>query len=798
MGAFRWLIILLMLTVVYAVEELPISIKGNSLVYHEDEVVARGQASIAYGGYEINADAITINTKTNLIIGDGHVLIGQTDKTLPAESFVYDITTEQLEINAVKYSFRPAVAKQDIFLSFDQGFNLHVTNNSEDILKGTSGRLTTCDLDAPHYWVKAKQFLYYPNDKIVAYHMTMHFWFSPLPMMYSPYYVFGLGKRNVVFMFPKIGSNTVEGNFIKTETRYFIDDFNEGSVFVDAMQTKGNGKGWYHSYNFGDPGAIYYYTVDEQDMRHPRRDTKIIKWHQEYSPSIYDKFTINHRYRKTYLLPLGFEDKSDEDFAYDYRDGSDTAKLNYSLASDYQYFTENQSFASNVHMGSQTNTTAWQKNYRQNDQYRYEAFNMTQVWQVNPEWQYRINPAYSRTKVRSNPFDERMDLAMDLDLTPQEKKYFQSMSVHSNWSYDMDRDMVTADNNTSEFLEKMPEVTVKGIRQNIGAVTENEAWFSVDSTYTTGLIREAKYFAAYDRRRVFQATKYSVEWTPFKTYDLGLATMTLARTYKQTGYSTYDAHYMLSDRPLLVSDWWGWYRNRLEYEDTRGKGNSPFFYDDPVVTDTKHGRHTMTFYQRSMLVANVSSGKEYKTNLFDDYLYDLTCDPWEDGKIKFTAASGENYYTHVYQDLVIGTTVHPWERHYYRLSVAKDMNKNFDENMYAGKMKSASSEADFSFGRTYEEMKYWSFWESEWHFIVKNTYDFNTEYYNLQSFSLGKDLHCWYMRYNMTPVRKEWWVVFTLKAFPGEPLNVHGNEDKDFSFEAFSDELNSGAVRRYE
>jgi len=48
------------------------------------------------------------------------------------------------------------------------------------------------------------------------------------------------------------------------------------------------------------------------------------------------------------------------------------------------------------------------------------------------------------------------------------------------------------------------------------------------------------------------------------------------------------------------------------------------------------------------------------------------------------------------------------------------------------------------------------------------------------------------------PVRKEWYIVFTLKAFPGQPFTMSGNEDKDFGFEAFSEQLNSNPVKRYE
>lgn len=111
--------------------------------------------------------------------------------------------------------------------------------------------------------------------------MTAHFWMSPLPLFYTPYYVFYTGKRKVVFTFPKIGSNTVEGNFVKTETKYFIDENTEGSIFVDAMSIKGNGKGWLHKYDLGYPGSFYVYQVREEDT-YPKRTSSVVNWSQDY------------------------------------------------------------------------------------------------------------------------------------------------------------------------------------------------------------------------------------------------------------------------------------------------------------------------------------------------------------------------------------------------------------------------------------------------------------------------------------------------------------------------------------
>lgn len=789
---------LVLVSCLCATEQLPVSIKGDALIYNDNLITASGNAELVYGGYAMYADNLEINTRTNQVVGAGHARVARTDgETLSGTRFTYDINAEQLVMYEINTRLQPDAAKEELLMRLDIAKNIQVTNNAKDVIGGSGCRLTTCDLEDPHYWLQAKEFLYYPNNKLVAYHMTAHFWMSPVPLFYTPYYVFYTGKRKVVFTFPKLGSNTVEGNFIKTETKYFIDENTEGSVFVDAMSIKGNGKGWLHKYNFGYPGSLYVYQVREEDT-YNKRLSSIVTWSQDYGFFGTDTLSLKHKYRKTYLLPSGYDDKMEDSLKYTYNSGADRLALDYAAKQDYLAKAENQKLSSSWAYAEQSQTIFWQKDYRQGDRYRSEALNLQHQLDLSDEWRYRINPVYSRMSRYSQAFDERLDLGMDMDLTPKEKQYYQAMNVHYNVFVDPDKDRVTIDNLTDEFVERLPEVTVRGVRAHVGGPTENAAYFSIDSTYTVGEIRESKYFPTYNKKRVFATERFSADYSFFKTLDLGVAALTLMRNYKQTGYQTHDAHFLLSDRPKLTADWFGLIRNEVTYEDTRGEGNSPFFFDDPSIATIKRGNHILTFYQRRQWSASISQAKDYINTLYDDYLYTTNVDPWENGLLTFRATSGKNYYTNIYRDMVAGFTLHPWEKQYYRLNYTKDINNNYDENPYAGKLKSASSEADVILGKTYKDLGYWNFWESEWRLIVKNNYDFKTEYMNLVSFALAKDLHCWAMRYNFTPLRKEWYVVFTLKAFPEEPFTVQGNEDEDFSFQAFSEELNAGEVRRYD
>ncbi len=798
-GVFGGLVsFFLLLSFIFAVEELPVSIRGDHLSYQGALISASGNASILYDSYELRAEQITIDTDNNLIHGVGQVMIYQGTSSLAGEEFTFNINNDQFELNGISSSFKPALARQDIFIDIKTVKNYPGGAENADILAGQRSRLTTCDLEQPHYWVSAREFIYYPRKKVVAYHPTLHFWFSPIPLGYLPYYVFYTDQRRVILKPPIIGGNSTEGNFIKTETLYFIDQDNEGSVFIDAMSIKGNGKGFLHKYNYGNPGSIYYYDVLEQDTK-PKRNATIIKFQQEYSPSIHSKFLLNHNYRKTYLLPTGYDDRLEDRLSYTYSDGRDQANFNYGFLDNYQADYEKQTFNGSGRSEKNDTVISWQKDYNRKTTARSEALNINNTYRFNNEWTYNVNPVYKSKQTAVNAADERLDLSMDLTLTPEEKKTFESMQIHYNWYIDTDSDRVTVDTLRDEFVEKVPEVTLKAHRLAILPITGNIALLQLDPVFKTAFIRESKYFASYNARRFFETEKYTADlkfWQELHSRPLS-TTFRLERTYTQVGYGTGDSNYLLSDKPAARTDLFGFLRNSLEYEDTRGEGNSPFFFDAVETFANRTGTHKVALYHRKKFEALLTMSKDLNDYTYKDDLYNLFWDPRENRTIRFDLSSGKSRYSGLYRDLVAGFYLKPQEKTAFRFNMIKDINNNHEENLYAGKLKSAASEVNVALGKTYEELGFWNFWQTEWNFIIKNQYDFTTEYFNLVSFGLAKDLHCWKMRYNFTPVRKEWYIVFTLKAFPQEPLNVGGNEDTNVGFHAFEETVNATEVTRY-
>jgi hypothetical protein len=71
------------------------------------------------------------------------------------------------------------------------------------------------------------------------------------------------GVRLQAFFIPRIGRNSVEGEYIKESVNYVWGDKDYGSLFLDYYRKIGLGYGLEHFYHFKDKGAgrLYYYTL---------------------------------------------------------------------------------------------------------------------------------------------------------------------------------------------------------------------------------------------------------------------------------------------------------------------------------------------------------------------------------------------------------------------------------------------------------------------------------------------------------------------------------------------------------
>ncbi len=281
----------------------PIVVNGDNVEYfHEKKMVTgAGNVSIQYKDVLLTCDKITVYLDTREAIAEGNVKVTQKGAYLTGEKMNYNFETKKGTIIKGYVNSKPFYGKAE---EVDKVEN-------RDQYKLDEGYVTTCDLEKPHYRVRAKQIIVYPGDKVIARHIVMYV--GGVPVLYWPYYVQPLtDRKSHITIIP--GTRKDWGYYALTSYRYYLGDKNRGDLLLDYRTKKGVAEGvnhYYHTTEIGD-GAVKLYFTRENAFVYQPGGSEIDRW----------RWQVRHRWdmgRDTdTVATLEFNKMSDRDVVKDY------------------------------------------------------------------------------------------------------------------------------------------------------------------------------------------------------------------------------------------------------------------------------------------------------------------------------------------------------------------------------------------------------------------------------------------------------------------------------------------------
>ncbi|MFH1305441.1 MAG: LptA/OstA family protein, partial [Candidatus Omnitrophota bacterium] len=188
----------------------PIVVDGDDVEYFEKEnkIVAKGNVFVTHGDVKLTCDRIVVDTKTREVLCEGNVRIENPKGVMTGDRIRYDLLRKRGEIISGEIEAFPWFGSAEE--SKRVGMNEYVLQE---------GHITTCDLNTPHYRIKAKQIKVFPNDKVIAKNVT--FYIDEVPTLWLPYYYHPIlqSRAKVQFLF---GQDGEWGNFLLSSWRFYI------------------------------------------------------------------------------------------------------------------------------------------------------------------------------------------------------------------------------------------------------------------------------------------------------------------------------------------------------------------------------------------------------------------------------------------------------------------------------------------------------------------------------------------------------------------------------------------------
>jgi hypothetical protein len=245
-----------------------VNIKADYLEYQKqkDLVYGNGHVQVTSADMYLEADEVFYNIKEETVTAVGHVVGKDKTQDLSGQAVTYNLKTKQGILSYGKvYSYKWYITGPKMERQGPEKIYLPV------------GYITTCDLEKPHYQIKASRIAVYPKKYLICHHARLYI--GDLPVLYFPVYYQSLKDKKYTFNI-YAGHNSTEGDFVKVIYGYPLTDNTYGKLYLDYMEYLGWGKGAQYEYNYPDQmtGSWYYYHIRQRERLEPPIMEEATRW----------------------------------------------------------------------------------------------------------------------------------------------------------------------------------------------------------------------------------------------------------------------------------------------------------------------------------------------------------------------------------------------------------------------------------------------------------------------------------------------------------------------------------------
>jgi len=234
----------------------PVKLRGDQITISQELIIAVGNISAEYKDIKLEANYLELDPKSWVLTAKGNVRIKQEKNTLGGEKLTLFLKEDRFQLDNVSGEITDRSVKGFIYI---KGNSLE--RNPDGGVKGKEMSFTTCDLEPPHYHIKAKELVIYPQERLYA--VDVSFYIGNTRLFSLPYYnlLFEYPDRQPVI--PEIGNSTDKGYYVKTFYSHYQSRDLYGYATIEFAEKTGVGLGLTEFYNIRDlgPGSANIYLL---------------------------------------------------------------------------------------------------------------------------------------------------------------------------------------------------------------------------------------------------------------------------------------------------------------------------------------------------------------------------------------------------------------------------------------------------------------------------------------------------------------------------------------------------------
>jgi hypothetical protein len=473
--------------------------------------------------------------------------------------------------------------------------------NFPETVEITEGSFTTCELEEPHYHIVAKEMIIYPKDKIIARNIS---WYEGKTKIITlPYFLIFLDRKTQLPILPKIGQNSKDGWFVKTNFNYYIDEKSYGTLYIDWLEKKGIGTGVEHTWEIGsqnNPGetSLYLYQIKEKDSGKINLTGKI-KYGQEFEEDLKTQVTLNYSGSKAAGGEL----------------------LSNSLKS--QFTLEKQGEKYKLKISGKYNFSG--TGLGQEDLSINGNIKLNHNYIFNDKLSSALTLVYTDKNPASQEVADR-ELKPKLELKYKGEGY--TLNLTTEKRFDLDGDNYTGEN-VSKIINRLPEFIFKKSSTAIG-----------DTKITYNINASVGHFYEAATEEDNWRGEYIINIK--RPFNLGeYLTLTPSGIFRQDVYLTGEARYLVGGKVDLKAVYNPYISSTLSYSYNKSVGPTPFNFDYITpLTNTVSGKLTLKPSEKFKL--DLSTNYNFVTENFGNLVAKIEYKPKDDWKMNFSSSYNLN------------------------------------------------------------------------------------------------------------------------------------------------------------
>lgn len=780
------LVLILSTSLLYA-ESKKYKLHSDQLSYSEDHkiMIASSNVLLSVDDIKLSTPKLFVNVEAQQAWGSGNIVLTRGSDSAFASGIQMHLKTSTFTLEDVRTQMKIPDSKDAMFV------HAKTLTDMPNHQSGTYSEMTSCDLLHPHYKIKARQFDYFPGERITGSDVVLDYPIFFLPFqVWAPFYTYELGKRHIIWNFPTIGQKNTPGWgwFMQNTIDYDHLNGKDSSVLLDFFQFKGVGVGIDHQYDIGNAnyGNVYAYYLHEKDtglqnyrlgFQQSYRLNNV--WSVSGAYNLIDAERINSR---------GRDHREDRSVTLAYNDLGDVMNLKLSDSQNFNQFTRDF-------------TMLLDRSFNQEKQYSIS-------YALNDNFILRNQTVSSRAEhILRLPDDNTLTtrLAYDsrdskLDTVPADTRlqatteFFHqfdtrlSAKVVIDHLFDLDGRRVTTDSfsNANSFFFKQPEITLTYSDPSLHG-------FSTNSTLIMARYQEVQYDRSLNEQITFPASsEFGLEPNTYifrQTLERsfvglpGKGTLRLNVGYEQMifkspglGIFEGDALYKLSFAPSYTASFWDFLKTTTTYQRRfiPPESNSPFitaFKDDRLNTNFLDQAFTLYYLDSNRFSWENRIGYDFERKQWNPYNTTLLIKP--SSFVGLTIGSGvdinrlNEYLSHHTVAFENANILQPLT---WTLDITPSANTRFSMNHSQDLNQGYIRQSNLLFNQVLGSNK-----DYEWSFETLFTYDtrgrvqqFDPSKYAIQTFSLVKNEHCRKIKISYNKQIQEIQLLFTINAFPND------------------------------